>query len=262
MAFKKLKLWYDEDLLISLGNKIKAHDKNFESYKFVSVCLALLEPLEFKDRVKLIGDHIFKFTSGEYPEKAAILTKSLGPENPDSLGTFNNYFWVWPIAIVAEHYGTDHFDLSINFIKEITKRSTGEFAIRPFLEKEPEKILNQMSKWSKDKNFHVRRLSSEGLRPMLPWARKFDYFKNDPAPIFKILETLNNDPIKYVQKSVANHLNDYLKLNPKFAKAQIETWSQSESKITRWIVFHAIRNERKADTDWSKRILQMIDRAG
>ena len=98
-----------------------------------------------------------------------------------------------------------------------TKRGTEEFAIRPFIHQNPKKLLKVMNEWSLDKNFHVRRLSSEGLRPKLPWAPKLTLFNDDPSPVFSILENLKNDPEKYVQTSVANHVNDYLKVNYDFA---------------------------------------------
>ena len=78
-------------------------------------------------------------------------------------------------------------------------------------------MLSIMKDWSQDKNFHVRRLASEGVRPRLPWAKKMERFINDPTPILPILENLKEDDSLFVRKSVANNLNDILKDNYKIS---------------------------------------------
>jgi 3-methyladenine DNA glycosylase AlkC len=74
-------------------------------------------------------------------------------------------------------------------------------------------MISLILKWSQDKNVHVRRLSSEGIRPRLPWAKKLDQFIRNPNPIIPILENLKQDESLFVKKSVANNLNDILKDN-------------------------------------------------
>ena len=83
---------------------------------------------------------------------------------------FKHYYWVLPIGKFVEKYGLENFSVSIKAIEEITKRNTGEYAIRPYLRRYPKKTIAVMEKWSKSKNFHLRRLASEGTRPKLPWA--------------------------------------------------------------------------------------------
>ena len=62
-----------------------------------------------------------------------ILLKILGPENENETGMFKEYYWLMPVALFIEKYGLDDFETSINAISEITKRNTGEYAIRPFI---------------------------------------------------------------------------------------------------------------------------------
>jgi len=126
-------------------------------------------------------------------------------------------------------------------IEEITKRNTGEYAIRPYARKYPGKTLAICTKWAKSKNFHLRRLVSEGLRPKLPWAAKLDIWKDSPKPVFEILELLKEDGVKFVKKSVANHLRDWVKVNPKEAEKIVSKWSQSKNENTKWILKHAQR---------------------
>ncbi len=151
------------------------------------------------------------------------------------------FYWIMPIGKFVEKYGLDNFDISIKAIEEITKRNTGEYAIRPFIRKYPEKTVKIMSEWSKSDNFHLCRLASEGLRPKLPWATKLDTFIESPKPVFQILENLMEDDIKFVKKSVANHLTDYLKVNKNETVKFIKKHQRSENKNTQWIIKHATR---------------------
>jgi 3-methyladenine DNA glycosylase AlkC len=98
-----------------------------------------------------------------------------------------------------------------------------------------------MKKWAASGNFHLRRLASEGLRPKLPWASKLDLFINEPAPVFGILELLKEDPVRFVQKSVANHITDYIKVNPTAAGELLRSWQRSRNENTAWIIRHATR---------------------
>lgn len=98
-----------------------------------------------------------------------------------------------------------------------------------------------MKKWSKSKNFHLRRLASEGLRPKLPWSKKLEVFIDKPAPVFDILANLMEDDIKFVKKSVANNITDYLKVNREEAVEFIKKYQKSANKNTKWIIKHATR---------------------
>ncbi len=140
-------------------------------------------------------------------------------------------------------------------IQEITKRNTGEYAIRPLLEKYPIKTLKVLETWSHSQHKHVPRLSSEGVRPRLPWASKLQIFIEDPIPIIPILENLKDDPSKYVQKSVANCINDILKDNVEIGKNLIEKWSKNSSKERKWIIKHALRNLLKSQDSWAEKIV-------
>lgn len=100
--------------------------------------------------------------------------------------------------------------------------------------------------WSTDENERVRRLSSECLRIRLPWAKKLytalEYFDQ----YFEILSNLKDDKDKYIQKSVANNLNDlYKEKSEKFYEI-INAWEKEEmSKECRWVIKHGSRNVAK-----------------
>ncbi len=115
-----------------------------------------------------------------------------------------------------------------------------------------------MKLWSKDKNKHVRRLASEGVRPRLPWATKLDQFIENPKPILPILNNLKDDHSKYVQKSVANCINDILKDNSEIGKALIDKWNVKPTKERKWIIKHALRNLLKANNKWALKVIKEL----
>jgi 3-methyladenine DNA glycosylase AlkC len=98
-----------------------------------------------------------------------------------------------------------------------------------------------MHAWSKDKNHHVRRLSSEGSRPRLPWSFKLDEVIKNPKSTQSILENLKADNELYVRKSVANHLNDVSKENTDYMLELVNSWDK-KNPHTAWIIKHASRS--------------------
>lgn len=255
MAYKQLKLWFDKDLAIMLSDKILPIKPSFPKKKFVKLVDKQVDALELKDRVAVIADNLAISLGDTYENNMEVLLQILGPENEEETGMFTNYYWVMPIAKYIETNGLDHFDISMNAIKEITKRNTGEYTIRPYLEQHPKKTLKVVKKWAKDKNKHVRRLASEGVRPRLPWATKLEPFIKDPKPILPILELLKDDTSKYVQKSVANCLNDILKDNLEIGKAVVESWVPNATKERKWIIKHGLRNLLKKSDAWAEGML-------
>ena len=254
---KKLKLWFDIDLAKDLEKKIIKVESSFNNKQFLKEVKSQIEPLELKPRIKVFGDAIHNNLPGNYKSKITTLLKILGPENPNETGMFKEYYWILPIAQIVEDHGLDDFKLSTDAMKEITKRSTGEWAIRPYLNKYPKKSEKKMLEWAKDKNFHVRRLASEGIRINLPWAKKFDQYIDNPQPIIEIITLLKDDKSKYVQKSVANSINDLLKVNYAVAIDLLKKWSKNPSKQCLWIIKHALRNLIKKE---DKEALQILSR--
>ena len=107
------------------------------------------------------------------------------------------------LAKYVELYGSQEFDLSAAFSKELTKRFTGEFSMRPLLANYPKATMELLLEWSRDENMRVRRLASECMRIRLPWAKKqtvvLDYFDEFTA----ILRNLKDDADKSIQKKVS-----------------------------------------------------------
>ena len=256
MAYKQLKLWFDKELAKMLAQKIEMIHSDFPSKKFIKNIDKGVSTLELKDRVEFIADELHQHLNQSYDKNISIFLKILGPENEEETGMFKKYYWIMPLAKYVEKYGLDDFKLSMKIIEEITKRNTGEYTIRSFIEKYPSKTLRVLLKWSKDKNKHVRRLASEGPRPRLPWATKLQQYIDDPLPILPILDNLKDDTSKYVQKSVANCLNDILKDNFEIGKSLVESWLPNATKERKWIIKHALRNFIKKENKWALGIVK------
>lgn len=196
------------------------------------------EKRELKQRMKHLAYVVEQHLEQNYKEDIHTIIKwvHLLRSQSEGLQSFQYLF----LAEYVEIFGQKDIVLSMKAIEEITQYTSCEFAIRPFLIRDPEKIMKYMLKWSTHKNETVRRFSSEGCRPRLPWGMALPAFKKDPSSILPILENLKNDPSEYVRKSVANNLNDIAKDNPQVVVEIIKKW-KGQSKHTDWIIKHGAR---------------------
>lgn len=153
-------------------------------------------------------------------------------------------------------FGLNHFKVSMEALKFFTPFGSSEFAVREFLKRDLRKTLKVMHEWSVDDNVHVRRLSSEGSRPRLPWSFKLDAIIADPSLSRPILENLKADDELYVKKSVANHLNDIAKDKPDYVHEIIRAWDNSNPH-TAWIVKRGARSLLKNGDRQSLTLLGM-----
>lgn len=232
---------FGSNLAKILADKISQVYPEFNSNSFIHQVGRLVEGKRYTDRISVIAEQLKVYLPEDYEHGLRILINILGDENPNQTGMFTNYYWVLPIGRYISEYGLNHFEDSMNGIQEVTKRNTGEYAIRPFIQKYPEQTLVVMENWAKSPNFHLRRLASEGLRPKLPWAPKLETFIHNPTPVFHILNILKEDKIMFVKKSVANHLTDWLKVNRDVTVSLIEEWKRSDNEHTLWIIKRATR---------------------
>lgn len=161
-------LLFDENLAIRLANKIIIVHPIFDKTKFSHTIKKNCDNKTLTQRVELIADALKQHLPEDYKKAIVILKKIMGEENPNEIGMFKVYYWLMPVGKFIEKYGLEEYDISMNAIEELTKRNTGEYAIRPFIKKYPTQTIKQMKLWAKSDNFHLRRLASEGLRPKLP----------------------------------------------------------------------------------------------
>ncbi|MGN6645563.1 MAG: DNA alkylation repair protein [Cytophaga sp.] len=196
------------------------------------------ENRELKQRMKHLAAVLHQYLTQNYKQDVGIIIEWVHYLKAHSNQQQSFEYLFLPEYI--EMFGRDHVALSMKAIEEVTQYTSCEFAIRPFLDKDPEKIMQYMLKWSKHKNANVRRFSSEGCRPRLPWGMALKSFKKDPSLILPVLDNLKNDDSEYVRKSVANNLNDIAKDNPQVVIDIIKRW-KGNSKNTDWIIKHGAR---------------------
>jgi 3-methyladenine DNA glycosylase AlkC len=242
----KHKDWYKEPFIKTFCEQINPQNKLFSNSQFISKYKKLHTSLELKERLKLIADLLDEFLDMPYVKKLDTLKPLLGDELQSEEGMFDHGFQLYPVSQFIEKNGNEDLKKSLDFIEELTKRFTGEWAIRPLAAKHEKSVLKKMKEWSKHKNFHVRRLSSEGLRPRLPWGTKIDWINEAPQKAIPIYSKLRNDKSLYVRRSVANSMGDILKLDETLAFNTFQDWlSKKQTKENLWVIKHAIRHPAK-----------------
>lgn len=222
------KKFYDE-----LSLEFKKAEKSFDSKGFINETLNGLEVLSLNERMRRTSLILKTYLPNDFKTSIEILYQVIPKMKPG----YTNLLFPDFVSL----YGHTHFELSMTALKYFTRFGSSEFAIREFLKRDFYKTIQVMEKWSTDKDAHVRRLSSEGSRPRLPWSFKLDEVILRPQTTTRILERLKNDDELYVRKSVANHLNDISKDNPDYMLKLVGQWDQSH-KNTAWIVKHASRS--------------------
>lgn len=227
----------NDDSVRLISKNIIRHYPEFNETLFCKNINSELSDLELKDRIKFLAKKLHLFLPKDFKLAAKILKKAVGTHS--TLSGFN----VWPLTEYISTYGEDELDLSLEVLKEMTKVFTSEFAVRVFLIKNPKRTIGIFKQWARDENEHVRRLVSEGARPLLPWGQKITEFVLFPQLTLDLLEMLKNDESMYVRKSVANHLNDHSKNHPDLVLNTLKAWRKSDpkNKNIEWIIRHASR---------------------
>lgn len=209
--------------------------------KYLEQTQSVLESLELKDRVNNIADGIFaSFEEFASPGLAINLTQiALGDDNMPPLTGFD----AWPIFSIFERHFIAEFEAAMTAFYKLTYLFTAEFAIRPFIFHYPEPSFALLKHWSQDDSEHIRRLSSEGIRPNLPWGGKVHYLNQNPQKIIAIINGLKDDDSLYVRKSVANNFNDISKEYPQIILDNFKKWQTSNPTAQQqWIIKHALRS--------------------
>lgn len=196
------------------------------------------EQMELKARMKHTGTVLHSVLPSNFKEAAPLLKELVIELQKSPLHRHSLECMFIPDYI--ERYGIDDFERSVKLFEQATPFTSCEFAVRPFIIRYEEQMLQRMLAWSKHKNHHVRRLASEGARPRLPWAMALPALKKNPEPVLPILENLKADESEYVRRSVANNLNDIAKDNPQVVINIAKKW-KGHSKETDAIVKHASR---------------------
>lgn len=227
-----LKDLYSPELIEAIGQATTQLLPSFDSGKLLKGCLTAdwpdLKLMERRDRLtaQLHAQLPANFTL------AAPIIQQVGQQFTGLAAVvFPNY---------VATYGLEDWQLSMALLADLTQYSSAEFAIRPFLVRYPEQTSQQMLRWAHSDSAAVRRLASEGIRPRLPWGLRLTQYVDAPTPIMPILTQLIFDDSEYVQKSVANNLNDISKDHPELVIAFAQKyWSQNDR--TDWVLKQGLR---------------------
>jgi len=225
----------------------------FDEHSFRKAALAGLEPLGIMARGQHFAKALRPCLPDKYSQAIEILLASLTPPHTETEGLGLAVLFYHTHSCFISEYGLDSkhnsgedpFEVSMKAQYELTKRSSSEFSIRPFLIQHQDRTLARLIEWASDSDPHVRRLCSEGTRSRLPWAPRIPAFITNPSPVLPILEALKNDPSLYVRRSVANHLGDIAKDHPEIVFAICERWLDGASKEVKWLIRHALRHPAK-----------------
>ena len=226
---EQLKDMYNEGFLREFGAKVHNVYSDFNVESFIDKIIDHeWEKLSLKARMRRITEILGQYLPASYEDGLKVLFSI-----DESCVGFPYLFF--PDFVEVYGQAEEYWDISMKALERFTQRSSSEFAIRPFILKDPERVMEQMLLWSSHPNEHVRRLASEGCRPRLPWGMALQIFKNDPSKVLNILEQLKSDSSLYVRKSVANNLNDISKDNPQAVIDVVKKWS-GKNPNTDWIL--------------------------
>jgi 3-methyladenine DNA glycosylase AlkC len=237
-------LLFNEAKIKRLAEEIQKVYPTFAGKQFCQKIVSAFPEQELMERIVGIRDVLFEFLPKDYLAAVKIIIAALPP--PLDPAKFDNDFGEFiyaPYSYYIAKYGCSkkYLKVSLKALEEITKRFSAEAALRDFINEFPAETLAAVVRWSKAKNYHVRRLASEGTRPNLPWAKKITY---DAQVMLPILDTLHADRTRYVTRSVANHLNDISKFDADLVIDTLKRW-QKEKKQTevelQFIIKHALR---------------------
>ena len=244
---EQLKNLYSKEFILQLANKLFLSYSDFEKENFInSIFDNSWQDLELKQRMRHIALTLNKYLLFSYDKQLEILKEVKEDFTGLEAMIFQDF---------VEVFGLNDFSESMKALEIFTINSSSEFAIRQFILKYEEQTMNQMRIWAKSENEHLRRLSSEGCRPRLPWAISLPLFKQNPTKPLEIIQLLKNDKSLYVRKSVANNLNDISKDNPHLVIDFVKQ-NLGNSKELDWICKHASRTLLKKG---DKQILELFD---
>ncbi|HIP24639.1 MAG TPA: hypothetical protein EYG79_13760 [Rhodobacteraceae bacterium] len=213
-----------------------------EEERFVAEVMAELPALELKARIVHISDVLAEHLPDDFAEAVEVLLAALpAPLDPalsdDDFGEFIHA----PLGAFVAARGLNQPEIALPVLRELTKRFTVEYDIRHFLNAHPRVTMAALADWAVDENYHVRRLASEGTRPVLPWGVKVGLSLEAPIGL---LDRLYYDRARFVTRSVANHLNDVTKKDPELVLSTFARWRaegrQAAAELD-WMERHALR---------------------
>ncbi|HEX5694288.1 MAG TPA: hypothetical protein VFY00_06685 [Arenimonas sp.] len=236
------------ELVRACGQHLQRQWRDFDRRGFERRALDGLEGLEMKARAMQVADALEATLPDDFDRAAGIIEAALAPPaTSDDLGFRTTDAglagWIgWPLGEFIARRGQAEPARALLALRELTQRFTSEFAVRPFLINHFDVTMAQLLAWRDDPSPHVRRWTSEGSRPRLPWGLQVKSLIADPSPTLPLLRALQDDPSPYVRRSVANHLNDIAKDHPGVVADWLEAHLPTAGTERRALLQHASRS--------------------
>jgi len=217
-----------------LADALSSADPSFRRREFERAAVRRIGALELKARIDQVAAALATCLPPDFAAASAIVEAGL---SDDGLGVWE----LWPVTVWVGAAGTGRIDRAAQLLALLTGRCSGEFGVRPLIEADPERMRAILLDWGGAQDEHVRRLASEGPRPLLPWALRLTLTAADPTWGVPILDLLIDDPTVYVRRSVANHLNDIAKLDRAVALSVAQRWKERGGEHVHSILVHGLR---------------------
>ena len=230
---------YSKEFYAKFAKILKQTILNFNEKKFQELIFdEKFDSYELKERMTHTAKVLHYFLCDNFEEATSSIKKIIENLIIADIEEESVEFMFFPEYISI--YGIEDYENSIKAFEFITQYTSCEFAVRPYIVRYENKMLEQMLLWSKHSHHMVRRLASEGSRPRLPWAIALTSLKKNPSVLTAILSNLKDDDEEIVRRSVANNLNDISKDNPDFVIALAKKWIGNNKKRD-WLVKHGCR---------------------
>lgn len=241
-SFPALKNGFSQATVAGIADLLKRAAPGFDIAAFTERCLQGFDELSLMSRVHRVAVALGESLPPRFPAALATLEKALGepPDGPREGEGIASFRWA-PFPEFVAVAGLDEPELALPALARITRHFSAEFAIRPFLERHLEMTLGHVARWVQDPDARVRRLASEGTRPLLPWGKHVAALKRDPGRCLGLIGPLAQDPSEVVRRSAANHLNDVSRLDPDVALAHAGRWQAEGGDLAVRTVRHALR---------------------
>jgi 3-methyladenine DNA glycosylase AlkC len=233
---------YNPAKVAALASDLKGAHPRFDVAGFTDECVSRFPELELKARADWMAEVLARHLPDDFATAADVIRGALPPAlDPTKTDDDFGDFIFLPYGLFAARFVTAHRDLALGLIEDLTQRFSMEYPIRSFIAADPMYLQGVLLDWTGHDSYHVRRLASEGSRPLLPWAARLPVTADWGLPI---LDRLHGDRTRFVTRSVANHLNDVAKTDAEAVLARITTWrglARQQRAELNWMARHSLR---------------------
>jgi hypothetical protein len=118
----KIKDYYNGDCAKLLADKIEVIFPDFKGVQFINYVEENVPDKEFSKRMDVFSDAFELYLPNDFKQNIKLFENILGDELKQETGMFSEGWWLWPVGRYVERHGIENVTVSLNFIKELTKR--------------------------------------------------------------------------------------------------------------------------------------------